>query len=104
MALFFAWFVAFASLTLSLSLWFRDVRRIMNERMNVVEIAAGQLSVFRDRAFKSREDPKAAAVFERSERIYQQAVDIYNFTLQKPWNRLPARMMGFRRVSDKETI
>ena len=33
---------------------------------------------------KARGEPETAAVFEKSEKIYLQAVDIYNQTLQKP--------------------
>lgn len=82
-----------------LFLWLRDVRRIMRERKSTVESAGGQLAVYREKARKARGDPEAAAIFERSENIYRQAVDIYNLTLQKPWNYLPAHLMGFHYVS-----
>jgi len=91
--------IAVVSVALCLFLWFRDVRRIMQERKNTVESAAGQLAVHREKARKARDDPDAAAVLARSEDIYQQAVDIYNRTLQKPWNYLPARLMGYHRIS-----
>ena len=91
--------IAVVSVALCLFLWFRDVRRIMQERKSTVESAAGQLAVHREKARKARDDPDAAAVLARSEDIYQQAVDIYNRTLQKPWNYLPARLMGFHRIS-----
>jgi len=67
-----------------LFLWFRDVRRIMQQRKSTVESAAGQLAAWREKARKARGDPEAAAVVERSENIYRQAVDIYNKTLRKP--------------------
>ena len=91
--------IAVVSIALCLFLWFRDVRRIMQERKSTVESAAGQLAVHREKARKARGDPDAAAVLARSEDIYQQAVDIYNRTLQKPWNYLPARLMGYHRIS-----
>jgi len=91
--------IAVVSVALCLFLWFRDVRRIMQERKSTVESAAGQLAVHREKARKARDDPDAAAVLARSEDIYQQAVDIYNRTLQKPWNYLPARLMGYHRIS-----
>ena len=80
-------------------LWFRDVRRIMRERKSTVESAGGQLVACREKALRARGDPEAVAVLERSENIYRQAVDIYNRTLRKPWNYLPARLMGFHRIS-----
>lgn len=91
--------VAMCSVALCIFLWFRDVRRIMQERRSTVESAAGQLMAWREKARKVRGDPDTAAVIARSENIYRQAVDIYNRTLQKPWNYLPARLMGFHRVS-----
>lgn len=95
------WFIsliAVVSIALCLFLWFRDVRRIMQERKSTVESAAGNLAAYRERVSKARGDPEAAAILERSESIYQQAVDLYNRTLRKPWNYLPAYLMGFRPV------
>lgn len=93
-----AWLIAIASITACLLFWFRDVRRIMRERKSTVKSAAGQLAVCREKAAKARGDPETAAILERSEKIYQQAVDHYNRTLQKPWNYLPARLMGFHQI------
>lgn len=90
--------VAAVSTTICLFLWFRDVRRVMRERKSTAESAAGQLAVYRERARKARDDPEAAAILDRSENIYRQAVDLYNETLRKPWNCLPAYLMGFRRM------
>lgn len=91
--------IAAVSVALCLFLWFRDVRRIMRERKSTVESAAGHLTQYQEKARKAQGAPEAAAIFERSEKIYQQAVDIYNRTLQKPWNYLPARLMGYHRIS-----
>ena len=91
--------IAVVSIALCLFLWFRGVRRIMRERKSTVESAAGQLAVHRERARKARGDPEAAAILERSESIYRQAVDIYNRTLKKTWNYLPAHLMGYHRIS-----
>jgi len=95
------WFIsliAVVSIALCLFLWFRDVRRIMQERKNTVESAAGQLAAYRERVSKARGDPDATAVLARSEDIYRQAVNIYNQTLRKPWNYLPAHLMGYHRI------
>jgi len=90
--------IAVVSVALCLFLWFRDVRRIMQERKNTVESAAGQLAAYRERVSKARGDPDATAVLARSEDIYRQAVNIYNQTLRKPWNYLPAHLMGYHRI------
>lgn len=94
-----AWLIAIVSTAVCLFLWFRDVRRIMRSRKSTVESAAGQLAACRERAAGARDDPEAAAVLERSEKIYRQAVDIYNQTRQKPWICLPAMLMGFQPIS-----
>ena len=88
--------VALVSTGICIFLWFRDVRRIMQEQKSTVESAGGQLVACREKAIRARGDPEAAAVLERSESIYRQAVEIYNRTLCKPWNYLPAYLMGFR--------
>ena len=87
--------VAVVSTAAFLFLWFRDVRRIMRERKSTVDSAKAQLDVFREKAHKARDDPDAAAVLQRSESIYRQAVEHYNQTLRKPWVCLPAALMGF---------
>lgn len=92
--------VAVVSTMVCLFLWFRDVRRIMRERKSTVESAKAQLDVFRGKAHKARDDPDAAAVLERSESIYRQAVEHYNRTLCKPWVYPPAAVMGFRMIQD----
>jgi len=102
MLLGFITLVAVLSTALNLFLWFRDVWRTMRYRRNVVESANGQLMVYRKKACQAQGDPEVAAVLSRSERIYQQAADIYNNTLQKPWILLPAYMMGFRHILAKE--
>ena len=92
--------VAVVSTAAFLFLWFRDVRRIMRERKSTVESARSQLSFFRDKAHKARDDPDTAAILERSESIYRQAVEHYNQTLRKPWVCLPAALMGFRMIEN----
>ena len=92
------WLLALASLALCLFLWFRDVRRIMREQKSIVDSAAGQLNVCRKRAAQETETSTAAAVLERSENIYRQAVESYDRMLSKPWICLPAVLMGFRLI------
>ena len=91
--------IAVISTGLCLTLWFREVRRVVRDRKSTVESAGGQLSACRERARGAQRDPDAMAVLERSEDIYRQAVALYNQTLRKPWNYLPARLMGFHSIS-----
>lgn len=90
--------IAVISTAICLYLWFRDVRRIMTERKSTLESANAQLEIFREKARKARDDPDAAAILERSESIYRQAVNNYNRTLRKPWVYPPATLMGFRTI------
>jgi len=89
------WLIAGFSLGAFLLFWFRDVRRILREKKSMVESAASQLAAHRKKAAADRTDPDAAAVLARSNRIYRQAVDIYNQTLKRPWVRFPAFLMGY---------
>ena len=91
--------IALISTGICMFLWFRDVRRIMRERKNMMESADRQLTACRKKALRDRADPETAAVLARSESIYRQAVDIYNRTLKKPWCCLPAHLMGFHHIS-----
>lgn len=90
--------IAAISTAICLFLWFRDVRRIMTEQKSTMESAEAQLRIFCEKAHKARNDPDAAAVLERSESIYYQAVDNYNRTLHKPWVYPLAALMGFRTI------
>ena len=94
--------IAVISTALCLFLWFRDVRRIMKEQQSTVESARRQLVSSRERAAKTRDDPDAAAVLERSGSIYRQAVEHYNRTLRKLWVHPPAAMMGFRMIQSED--
>ena len=96
MSAWLAWLIAIISSLGCLFLWFRDVRRIMRDRLSTVEYAAKQLACFRKKAANTQNDPEAAALLERSERIYRQAVEQYALSMEKPWIRLPASLMGFR--------
>ena len=99
-----AWLIAVASAALCLHLWFRAVRRIMRDRKNTVESAAGQLSVCRKKAAEARQDSGVAEVLRRSQSIYTQAVDHYNATLRKPWVHLPAVFLGLRPIKPAREI
>lgn len=99
MATWLAWLIAGVSTIMCLFLWFREVRRIMRERMNTVESAAAQLDACQKRVMQTAREPNAVAVLTRSEDIYRQAVDLYHRQLRKPWVWLPATLMGFRFIT-----
>lgn len=92
------WLFAIVSMILCLYLWFRDVKRIMEERKSTVESASGQFCSCRKRVASARNDPEIKKVYERSREIYLQAVELYDLDLKKPRNYLPALLMGFRPI------
>ena len=83
----FSLLLAAAGILMCLFLWFRDVRRIMTER---------KYNICRKKMAGENNDSEAKEVLGRSEKIYRQAVDLYDGTLKKPWILLPALLMGFR--------
>lgn len=93
------YFAASLVVFLCLLLWFGKVLRLMRERKRMVDSAAGQLEACREMAANARGDDDAAAILERSRRIYRQAVDIYNRTLGKGWVYPMAILMGFRPIA-----
>jgi len=95
------WLITAVSVSLCLFLWFREVRRVLRERRSMVDSAAGQLRSSREKAMRMPQDPETAAVLRRSERIYAQAVELYNHTLRRPLYMLPARLMGFRPMGEE---
>lgn len=95
MSAWLGWLIAIISTAACLTFWFRDARRIMRKHLSMLECAAGQLSVCRKKA-ASGDQTQNAEVLQRSERIYQQALDIYNQALHKPWIGVPAYLMGYR--------
>ena len=90
------WAAAVVSTAVCLWLWFREVRRIMVERTDMLSSAAGQLESSRKRAEDNPTDGEAAAVYRRSEDIYRQAQYQYRRSLCRPWIALPAYLMGYR--------
>ena len=93
-----AWIIAGVSTLVCLTLWFREVGRVMRERKSTVDSAAAQLEICRRRVAQSMEDADASAVLARSEDIYRQAVAQYHYQLERPLNRLPAMLLGYRRL------
>lgn len=93
MLVWIAWGIAAVSTAACLWLWFRDVRRVMEERKRMVESAAAQLAFHKKQAAPG--DEAGAAVVQRSASILAQAADIYNAARQSRRYRLPAAVMGY---------
>ena len=96
MASWISWVIAGVSMILCLVLWFREVRKVMTERRSTLESAAGQYYACCQKITEEDNDADVNAVCERSLRIYNQALDLYEVALSRPLYRIPALLMGFR--------
>lgn len=96
-----AWLIAAVCAAAFVALWSWEVRRMLTGRQSIVDSAASQVTAFRRRLAQTPADREAAAVLYRSESIYRQAVDNYNYALHRPWVYIPARIMGFRRAPEE---
>ncbi|MGI6125310.1 MAG: hypothetical protein ACOYIG_14265 [Acetivibrionales bacterium] len=69
--------------------------------MDTVNSAENQLAACRKNHMLTRDssgEQAAKSILSRSQDIYHQSVLLYNKTLQKPWNRIPGFLMGFRQI------
>jgi len=85
-----------------LALWFWVVRRELRAKKDTAKSAQSQLAACRKKHMQARDGPEkedAQFILTRSRDIYRQSVTLYNHTLQKPWNRIPGFLMGFRELS-----
>jgi len=96
MSTWIAWLITGLCIIICLLLWFQNVYRIMQNRQCTVESAAIQADVCRKHA-ADKNDPETLEILLRSEKIYQQAVQLYEQSRKNPWNCIPAFLMGFRR-------
>lgn len=97
-----AYVAAAISTTAFLALWFWVVNRELTARKDTVKSAQSQLTACRKKHMQARDGPEevdAQGILTRSRDIYRQSVMLYNQTLQKPWNRIPGFLMGFRELS-----
>ena len=95
------WIVAGISTAAFVFLWFREARRVLALRKNMIDSAARQLSESRRRAQQEGGGPACAAVLARSRSIYRQAVENYNGALHSIWLGLPGRILGYRELEYK---
>ncbi|MEG2222683.1 MAG: hypothetical protein RRY95_08155 [Oscillospiraceae bacterium] len=98
MTTFLACSLAAISAAAFLALWFWVVRRELYAKQKAAHAARCQLIAGKQAYMRARDGPRerqAQAIMERSQRIYDQSIQLYNELLHKPWNRLPGRLMGF---------
>lgn len=95
--------IAIISTAAFLALWFQGVKRELRGKKDTVNSAESQLAACRKKHLQARTGPEeqdAKSILSRSLDIYHQSVILYNLTLQKPQNRIPAFLMGFRPIKE----
>lgn len=93
--------IVLLSLVLGLYLWFRRAQQVLKERWDAVTVASQQRQAIRS-SVETRSPEEFAAVLERSESIYTQAVTLYHKTLERPLYWLPATIMGYRPLMEDD--
>ena len=102
MIVWLVWGVAAAIIVTCTYQWFHKVQRIMQERKNSMESAAGQLASCRREVIAARYSVELTEVMEHSESVYRQAEADYHKAFYKPWIWLPAILMGFRAIPPED--
>lgn len=100
-----AWSIAFFSTAAFVALWFRVVRKELTAKQNMVESAKSQIAASRRQRLRARDIPekeKAQEILDKSYDIYRHSAELYNDTMQKPWNAVPALFLGFHPVAERE--
>lgn len=96
------WVVAAACAIAFIWLWFTIARRELTVQRDAVNAEQIQLQLVREQMDKLEGTPHEAAARERLDAenaLYQNVQALYTETRQKPLNRLPAWVFGFRPVS-----
>ncbi|MDD3271846.1 MAG: hypothetical protein PHR04_07110 [Syntrophomonadaceae bacterium] len=95
--------IAAISTAAFIALWFWVVHRELRAKKDTVKSARSQLAACRRNYVQARDGPDeedAKSILSRSLDIYRQSVTLYNQTLQKPWNRIPGFLMGYRKIKE----
>ena len=93
--------VAFISTISFLMLWFLTVYRELRSKKDTVNSAENQLAACRKNhmlSSDSTDEQTTKPILSRSIDIYNQSVTLYNQALDRPWNRIPGFLMGFRQI------
>jgi len=96
-----AFVLALISTISFLALWFMTVYHELRSKTDTVKSAENQLAACRKNHMllsDSSDEQSAKSILSRSMDIYNQSVMLYNQTLNRPWNRIPGYLMGFRQI------
>lgn len=85
--------------------WFWVARRELYAKQKTVDAAKRQLTASSQQLIRVRGglgEEQAREILERSRSVYRQSVMLYNKTLCKPWNIVPALLLGYRKRNEDE--
>lgn len=92
------WLITGSCLAGFITVWFVTVHKELAEKRRNLASLREQLLMHKEASALSRDAPEnelAAKMLETNCRVYREAVKNYNRLLKKPWNCLPAFLMGF---------
>lgn len=93
--------VALFGIVAAFLLWLRITKLELRQKMDAVNSAQSQLNACRMFLSDLKDGPDAErvqAVDRQCRDIYRQAAVMYNETLQRPANRIPGWILGYRPV------
>jgi len=101
------WLIAGISIAGLLALWFAAARRELSQAKRSVEHAIRQVELHVDGCMQAGNGPyKAAAIHSLgiSRSIYREAIKNYETVRHKPVNRLPAFLLGYGDIPEKDEL
>lgn len=93
--------IVIASLAAVFAMWCYVVKKELRHKMDMVKSAESQWNAYRETLLQvegTAEVEVAEEVAKRCWDIYVQAVDLYNETLNRPINRIPALILQYRPI------
>lgn len=96
-------FVAGISTAAFVAIWFKTAYKELSYAKQCVESAAAQLWLHKESSPKARDGPDRVSAelgLDTARMIYHEVVKNYNAVRQRPMNRLPAWIFGYRPQSE----
>jgi len=101
-----AYFIAGACAVGFVTIWFTTAHAELSAKRNCLADLNKQLCLHEELYVQARASPDVLAangMLETSRMLCREAAKSYNRILQKPMNRIPALLMGFRSVGEEKT-
>ena len=104
MSIFIPYFIAGICAAGFVTIWFWNVYTELSAKRNCLNDLDEQLCLFERLYVQARSDSDMHSVtemLETSKMLYREASKNYNQILNKPMNRVPALLMGFRQAKEE---